>query len=485
MSDRLCAWLLRLYPSGFRKKYREEALQLYRDRLRDETGVYLKARLHCDLLMDALAGLPQAWRNSRVGSSRRALVTHSDGIPSFQVLDEEPLRPATIFLGSTVSFTALAAFGILITHPPPLPMISPDRPLSPVESVMERLNHAKSRGSEDQGATANGSGAAGTPQAQSVAGMPQAQSAVNAYATVSSDSSLLLDRAERDRVIHGVAGNLLAHYFDRQRAQDASEQLLIRENRGEYDAISDGPTLAAQLTADVRSSTGDRHLVVEYSRNRIPDRPSRPSAAALEQYRAGMLQQNCMVESTQISRTLGYVKLNSFPDLSICGARTFAAMDSLSSSKALIIDLRENTGGFPDTVAAVASRLFAHPVAWYNPRATPSAGMLSPAPGTKLGSQPLYILTSSITLSGAEQFTYNMKMLHRATIVGETTGGAGDLGVFHRIDDHFGMGIPAGKIVNPYSMPDWAGTGVEPDIEVRAADALATAEKLASEGHGK
>jgi hypothetical protein len=37
--------------------------------------------------------------------------------------------------------------------------------------------------------------------------------------------------------------------------------------------------------------------------------------------------------------------------------------------------------------------------------------------------------------------TINMKMLQRATLVGETTAGRRHSGAFHRINDHFGMGI--------------------------------------------
>jgi C-terminal processing protease CtpA/Prc len=88
-------------------------------------------------------------------------------------------------------------------------------------------------------------------------------------------------------------------------------------------------------------------------------------------------------------------------------------------------------------------------------------------------------LTSARTYSGAEQFSYDLKMLKRATLVGETTGGGAHSGVWHRIDDHFGMGIPETKAINPFSKTDWAEVGVEPDVKVNAADALATAEKLA------
>jgi retinol-binding protein 3 len=89
------------------------------------------------------------------------------------------------------------------------------------------------------------------------------------------------------------------------------------------------------------------------------------------------------------------------------------------------------------------------------------------------------VLTSARTLSGAEQFCYDLKMLKRATLVGETTGGAAHSGVFHRIDDHSGMGIPETRPINAFSKTDWAETGVEPDVKVKAANALETAEKLA------
>jgi C-terminal processing protease CtpA/Prc len=70
-------------------------------------------------------------------------------------------------------------------------------------------------------------------------------------------------------------------------------------------------------------------------------------------------------------------------------------------------------------------------------------------------------------------------MLHRATLIGETTRGGAHAGVFRRIDDHFGMGIPEQRAVNPYSDHDWEGVGVEPDVKVKAADALTTAIQLA------
>jgi retinol-binding protein 3 len=92
--------------------------------------------------------------------------------------------------------------------------------------------------------------------------------------------------------------------------------------------------------------------------------------------------------------------------------------------------------------------------------------------------QPVYVLTSARTASGAEHFSYDLKMLKRATLIGETTAGAAHSGVFRRLDDHFGMGIPEVRAINPFSSADWAVTGVEPDVKLKASDALAAAQKL-------
>ena len=47
--------------------------------------------------------------------------------------------------------------------------------------------------------------------------------------------------------------------------------------------------------------------------------------------------------------------------------------------------------------------------------------------------------------------------------------------------DHFSIGVPFGRAINPVTHGDWEGKGVEPDVKVGAADALATAEKLAAD----
>ena len=79
-----------------------------------------------------------------------------------------------------------------------------------------------------------------------------------------------------------------------------------------------------------------------------------------------------------------------------------------------------------------------------------------------------------------EEFTYDLKSLKRATIVGETTGGGAHPAGRHRVDDHFLIVVPSARPINPVTKTDWEGKGVAPDVKVPADQALEMAEKLAA-----
>src|SRR3954462_4056295 len=106
---------------------------------------------------------------------------------------------------------------------------------------------------------------------------------------------------------------------------------------------------------------------------------------------------------------------------------------------------------------------------------------LSYLPGPRMTKQPVFVLTSKRTFSGAEEFAFDLKNQKRATIVGETTGGGAHPVAPHVVADYFMVGIPFAKSLDPVTKTNWEGTGVEPDVKVAAADALTTAEKLALE----
>jgi hypothetical protein len=101
--------------------------------------------------------------------------------------------------------------------------------------------------------------------------------------------------------------------------------------------------------------------------------------------------------------------------------------------------------------------------------------------GTRSPDTPVYILTSGGTFSAAEEFSYNLKNLERATIVGETTGGGAHPGGSIVATDRFMIWVPTGRAINPITNINWEGTGVSPHIEVPAGEALDVAHMKALE----
>ncbi len=301
-----------------------------------------------------------------------------------------------------------------------------------------------------------------------------------------------IDAAGRAKVIDGAIAKLDSFYVFPEVSKRMADSLRARRTRGDYDTYTNAISFSLKLNRDVRELSRDRHMRVNYSVRPIPPRPATPpppSPADSARMRAQMDELNCgFVKVEQLDGNVGYVKFNGFFDVGICGPTASAAMNFVAGSRALIVDLRDNGGGSPAMVAYISSYLFSTRThlndLWTRHTAkTEEFWTRDDVPGRRFGGEkPVYVLTSSRTFSGAEEFSYNLKSLERATIIGETTGGGAHPVMGHRIDEHFMIGVPFARAVNPITRTNWEGTGVEPDVKVPAADALATALKLAREG---
>lgn len=310
------------------------------------------------------------------------------------------------------------------------------------------------------------------------------------------DMDVEVDATARARVIDGVAAKLAEFYVFPDVAKKMEAALREHQERGAYDDIRDGERFAAMLTEHLRAVSHDKHLRVDCSPAVVPSDEQREAPENEAQMREQLERMNCgFAKIERIAPDIGYVKLDMFAPAAICGATATAAMKSLEGVEALVFDLRANGGGEPEMVAYLSTYLFAkrtHLNDIYERKSNKTTEYWTKPelPGKRFTKQPVFVLTSTHTFSGAEEFTYNLKNLKRATIVGQTTGGGAHPVSGHRVDDHFVVGVPFARAVNPISKTNWEGTGVAPDVEVPADQALDVATKLAHEQlaarkHGK
>jgi retinol-binding protein 3 len=300
------------------------------------------------------------------------------------------------------------------------------------------------------------------------------------------DSSI--DASTRKQVIESVLKRLDDAYVFPEVAKAMEKSINDRVAAGAYDQISSSRTFAETLTKDLQAISKDKHLRVRYSHEVIPERQPRsePSAEQRDQERRDMSWMNYGFEKVERLRgNTGYIAFRGFFGPELGGDAVAAAMNFVAGTDALIIDLRQNGGGDPAMVALICSYLFGpepvhlNDLYWREGNRTEEFWTRKEVPGKRYLNRDVYVLTSKYTFSGAEEFAYNLKNLKRATIVGETTGGGAHPGGGFRINDHFGMFVPMGRAISPITKTNWEGTGVKPDVEVPADQALTVARLMA------
>jgi len=302
-----------------------------------------------------------------------------------------------------------------------------------------------------------------------------------------------LDAKTRVEVVQKIGELLVKLYIFPDKAKDMQALLAKKLQAGEYDKLADVQALARTLTTDLQGVSRDKHIRVNYNpeavkRIRALESQS-PADREKERQRAveAERQRNFGFEKVEIlDGNIGYLDLRGFSGNREAGETAVAAMNFLANAGAVIIDLRRNGGGDPAMIQLISSYFLrdqTHLNSFENrgEDTLQQSWSLPFVPGRTMFDKDLYILTSQRTFSAAEEFTYNLKNLKRATIVGETTGGGAHPGGSRIVNDGFLVWIPTGRAVNPITKTNWEGTGIAPDVPVAQGKALDKAQALALE----
>ncbi|MFJ8298067.1 S41 family peptidase [Streptomyces sp. NPDC094447] len=284
-------------------------------------------------------------------------------------------------------------------------------------------------------------------------------------------------------VIDETARLVAEHYVFPEIADQVADLLRRRLAEGAYDA-GGAEELARLVTADLQSVNADRHLRLKHHAEPVsPEQGAATLAAMCRDFDAslGGAPRVQLLDGGVAVLELGPML---FP-LDWAAEPLAAALTLVSRAPSLVIDLRGNRGGDPDSVAFVCSylldrRTHLNTMHWRHREGGEQSWSLPHVPGARFGgSKPLYVLTSGSTFSAAEELAYDLQQLGRATIVGEPTLGGAHPCKGWTVHPHLEATIPVGRAVNPVSQANWEGTGVQPDVPCAATDALETAHALA------
>ena len=322
---------------------------------------------------------------------------------------------------------------------------------------------------------------------------------------------------------------MVKRYVFEDKGIECATYIKKRLQEGAYDAISDPKVFAAELTEDLYSITKDKHILVELKtqacasdaitvkvdytvgKPQLKDdnkddikayiAPTNEGWCGMQlgsipyEYKAGFLKEDPSIGYFDLLKfgvcDLGVQKEADAPSLEDVTARRKAfkeGIEHLRGAKAIIIDLRDNSGGDPFAVQLLCSlfmeeKIPLNRIEWRTPDGTKSEDFHTLTDkelplNERLLDTHLYILDGPWTFSAGEEFANNMKVNGRATIVGEPTGGGANPCRMHDINDLFKMQIPTGRAVNPKQEGNWEGVGIIPDHFVKAKKALDEAVKL-------
>lgn len=303
--------------------------------------------------------------------------------------------------------------------------------------------------------------------------------------------SVNLTREIFQAVVQSVATILNNEYIYPETAAKMADHIQAKLN--DYDAAADVYAFADALTSDLQAISKDKHLRVGYDpeqETHLLNRPAEfePTDEELAVFRAYWGYRNHGFDRVErLTGNIGYIQMSNFAEAGAGGETAVAAMNFVANCDAVIFDLRNNGGGFPNMVQLITSYLYdkleKHLNTFYH-RPTDESRQFWTfpyVPGRRLANVPVYVLTSGRTFSGAEEFTYNLKNMERATIVGQTTGGGAHPVSGKAVGNGFIMMLPNSQAINPITKTNWEGTGIEPHIVTAPEDALRVAHTHALE----
>jgi Peptidase family S41/N-terminal domain of Peptidase_S41 in eukaryotic IRBP len=315
--------------------------------------------------------------------------------------------------------------------------------------------------------------------------------------TVPDDGSLAGEQLSGREIVTRALELLRANYVFPELAERAATAIEARLAAGEYDNL-DEITLTELVTRQLREVCDDKHLALrlgggppgpapgagvpgpgvpgpgvpgpEVPGPAVPGRG--PEARRAEMRNRGRLDNFGIRRVERLDGNVGYLDVHRIAMPANAGPAIAAAMELVAGTYALIIDLRRNGGGAVDGVVFWCSYLFDERPTHLNDIFHADTGetrqfwALPYVPGSRYTDKPVYVLSSSHTFSGGEDFCYTLQALGRATVIGETTGGGAHPTRPFPISPAVHIAVPFARSVNPVTGTNWQGTGVVPDVAV-------------------
>ena len=292
-----------------------------------------------------------------------------------------------------------------------------------------------------------------------------------------------ISQDEKTAAIKSIASHIATNYVYPEKAGQIASHIQMANHRGDFNKATSWQEFNTMVTASLRDFSNDAHLYVKYD----PAQAAKLKANTKDTNRmyVGSQEENGsetaennygFAETKILPSNVGYIKLteidvskNSLPVL-------YDAMRKIENTDALIIDLRNNTGGSSEVGAVLESYFLPEgtPLLEFNSRkGTVSTISTVNWLKEKKYTKPVYIIVNKRTASAAEALAFVLQQHKRAKIVGERSSGAAYMNEWFAINEHSYVSVSTSSPNIPGTEKTWQETGVQPDMKVKNGDPVA------------
>jgi retinol-binding protein 3 len=298
-----------------------------------------------------------------------------------------------------------------------------------------------------------------------------------------------LTEKEITDITEKIPGLILEHYVLAERRNVFTAEFNKRIKAQKYLSITNPDSLAKILTQDLREISNDKHLYVKYIRSGEKNEAFDWDAWEREERIIEKKQNFGFTEVKVLQNNIGYIKIVEFMHPQRGMPTAVAAMKLVENTDGLIIDIRDNGGGYAGLMNYVLNHYFEggpthiSTTIYSDKDELPNKAYTSDLVYGKLRvNTPLFIITNERTGSAAEFFAYTLQTFGKAKIVGLPTAGAAHMNSFYPLNENFRISISTAAPINPNTNTNWENIGVIPDYVIKENEIEKALELIIKEG---
>jgi carboxyl-terminal processing protease len=172
---------------------------------------------------------------------------------------------------------------------------------------------------------------------------------------------------------------------------------------------------------------------------------------------------------TESGTQFGYLALSQFGKDSAQEVRNALVEILKSNAEGIVLDLRNNPGGFPSASREIAGLFLPRKQVLYHSIDRTGAAKDFESTGAPLISKPLVIIVNGATASAAEMLAAALKDNHRAMLIGGQTFGQGLIHSVQPLPDASAVVIAIARFTTPAG-EDVLHRGITPDVVVASSE---------------